>query len=105
MAPKIARSGGNLIGVATQEDFISAIRNEDFTDRRRGCFLEGAGTCTCIMWSIIILFLAIYFHDPINSTDIEYSIRLRQNPAPSDTWFTDFVSRRFQPRGARIRPK
>ncbi|XP_019855200.1 PREDICTED: ATP-binding cassette sub-family A member 3-like [Amphimedon queenslandica] len=89
MAPKIALSGGNLIGVDTEEDFIAAIRNDNLTERFRGCFLEGA---------------AIYFHDPINSTDIEYSIRLRQNPAPSDTWFTDFVSRRFQPRGARIRP-
>ena len=45
------------------------------------------------------------FFDSVNDTNVEYSLRLRQNPAPTDTWFTDFVSRRFQPRGARVRPK
>ena len=44
MRSKIAMSGGNLIGVATEEDFVTAIRNDNLTDRPRGCFLEGAGT-------------------------------------------------------------
>ena len=37
-------SGGRMVGMATQEDFTDAIRENDSDNRIAGCFLDGAGT-------------------------------------------------------------
>ena len=81
-------SGGNLIGVATEDQFVDIIHQED-SNRSVGCFLEGSG---------------IYFEN-LDTNNIKYSLRLRQNPPPFDRWFTEFRATRFQIRGARVEPK
>ena len=40
---RLISSGGMLVGVPTQEDFISAIHSDQDDNRTIGCFLGGVG--------------------------------------------------------------
>ena len=45
IAPLLSDSGGQLYGVATEEDFVNIIANTT-SSRDRGCFRNGAGIYT-----------------------------------------------------------
>ena len=112
IAPLLSDSGGQLYGVATEEDFVNIIANTT-SSRDRGCFRNGAGIYTYqritndklphVFLSIIFkidgyllnymfLILGIYFNN-INGSNIQFTIRcLTHEISYSQYWFTDKVT-------------
>ena len=76
------------------------------------CLSLSLSVCLCLSFSLsipntllsFIFFKGVYFED-LDSDNIKYSIRLRQDPAPEQSWNTGERSQNAQPRGARVSPK
>ena len=121
----LSDSGGQLYGVATEEDFVNIIANTT-SSRDRGCFRNGAGIYTYqritndklphVFLSIIFkidgyllnymfLILGIYFNN-INGSNIQFTLRLQHETSYSQHWFTDKVTNDFTiPNTLRTGPK